>query len=56
MSTCLKCHGKPDIDIAQGTLKKINQLYPNDLAKGYKLDDLRGLWKIEFDNTTQQKS
>lgn len=53
MSTCLKCHGKPEIDIAQETLIKINQLYPNDLAKGYKLGDLRGLWKIEFYNNTQ---
>lgn len=55
MSACLKCHGEPKIDIAEGVLNKINQLYPNDLAKGYKLGDLRGLWKIEFDNNTQQK-
>lgn len=48
MSTCLKCHGNPQVDIEEKTLQKINTLYPNDKAVGYKLNDFRGLWKIEI--------
>ena len=49
MPTCLKCHGKAGEDIEEKTLSKINELYPKDLAKEYKMGDLRGLWKITFD-------
>lgn len=45
---CLKCHGNPQADIETKTLQKINIFYPNDKAVGYKLNDLRGLWKIEL--------
>lgn len=48
MPTCLKCHGNPQTDIENKTLQKINLLYPNDKAVGYKLNDFRGLWKIEI--------
>ena len=48
MPTCLKCHGKPGVDIDEATLAVIDSLYPNDLAKNYESGDLRGLWKIEF--------
>lgn len=48
MPTCLKCHGKPGVDIDDVTLAVIDSLYPNDLAKNYESGDLRGLWKIEF--------
>lgn len=48
MPTCLKCHGNPEFDIEPATLVNIQNLYPNDLATGYKLNDFRGLWKIEF--------
>jgi hypothetical protein len=48
MPACLKCHGEPTVDIAENTLALIDSLYPNDKAKHYKLDDFRGLWKIEF--------
>jgi hypothetical protein len=50
MPACLKCHGDPVSDINAETLNKLNFLYPEDLAKGYKLSDFRGLWKISFDN------
>ncbi|TNE70649.1 DUF3365 domain-containing protein [bacterium] len=45
METCLNCHGdanqiKPDV------LTKLTELYPNDKATGFKMNDLRGLWKI----------
>ncbi len=48
MPACLKCHGNPETEIDAATFEKINQLYPNDLATGYKLNVFRGLWKIEF--------
>lgn len=48
MPACLNCHGTPGAEINSATLEKINQLYPGDLATNYKLNDFRGLWKIEF--------
>ncbi len=49
LPACLKCHGNTTSDINPATLKKLQTLYPNDLATGYALNDFRGLWKIEFD-------
>lgn len=48
MPACLKCHGNPETDIDNSTIGKLQQLYPNDLATGYTLNDFRGLWKVEF--------
>lgn len=47
MPACLQCHG-PAEEITPETLKKIQTLYPGDQATGYALNELRGLWKIEF--------
>ena len=42
---CLKCHGqKSNIE----NYERIKELYPNDLAIGYKQGDLRGMWSIKF--------
>jgi hypothetical protein len=49
LPACLKCHGVTGSDIDQATSEKLQKLYPNDLATGYKLNDFRGLWKIKFD-------
>lgn len=43
---CLNCHGEPGKDINEETLHKINQLYPEDKAKGHHIGDLRGMWSI----------
>jgi len=48
LPACLKCHGQPVNDINKETSKKLKVLYPNDLAQGYRMNELRGLWKIEF--------
>ena len=48
MEACLKCHGDPGKQIAEETLARINALYPNDLATGYAMNDIRGAWKITF--------
>ncbi len=38
---CLKCHGTVE-DMPEAVRKKIHELYPQDLATGYKMGDLRG--------------
>lgn len=48
MPACLNCHGTPGSEINSATLEKINQLYPDDLATNYQLNDFRGLWKVQF--------
>lgn len=48
MPACLKCHGDPEQDINAATRQKLQKLYPGDLATGYRLNDFRGLWKVEF--------
>ncbi|WP_353849860.1 hypothetical protein [Hydrotalea sp.] len=39
----MQCHGKKGTDINANTLKEINQLYPNDKATGYAINEIRGL-------------
>lgn len=46
---CLQCHGTPQTDITPATMAKIKRLYPKDLATGYKTDELRGIWVVEWD-------
>lgn len=46
---CLKCHGKKE-DIEAYDM--IANLYPEDMAHGYKQGDLRGIWSIHFRNNT----
>lgn len=45
---CLQCHGQPNVDITPSTLAIIDQIYPQDQAKGYKTAELRGIWVIEM--------
>ena len=48
MPACLTCHGGAGKEIDSKTLEIISQKYLGDLATGYKEGDLRGLWKITF--------
>jgi hypothetical protein len=48
---CLQCHGEVGKDVTPETLTAIQKLYPDDKATGYKLGDLRGLWRINFPPT-----
>lgn len=48
---CLQCHGKPGTDISEANYEIIKKLYPNDKATGYRSGDLRGIWRIRFNNT-----
>lgn len=46
---CLQCHGKKDSEILPDTRKILAQKYPGDKAFDYALNDLRGLWVVEFE-------
>lgn len=48
MDVCLKCHGAPGTEIAMEDMDRIRALYPQDAATGFKLGEVRGLWKITF--------
>ena len=43
---CLNCHGIIDTNITPENHLKINELYPDDLATGYSVGDLRGMWSV----------
>lgn len=45
---CLACHGDAKNDIEAGLLYKIDSLYPNDLARGFEVGNLRGMWSIKL--------
>lgn len=45
---CLQCHGEKGSEIANETLEKIQAKYPTDLALGYKMNELRGIWVVDF--------
>jgi hypothetical protein len=45
---CLNCHGVDGKDVDSQTSKKLEELYPNDPAKGYKIGDLRGMWSVRI--------
>ena len=47
-SLCLNCHGVPGETLSPENQALIAAKYPNDLATGYQLGDLRGLWHISF--------
>lgn len=46
---CLQCHGQPGSEIAEATLAVIDRLYPADEARGFRLNELRGLWVVRFE-------
>ncbi len=50
MPACLKCHGSPGGDIDPETLAGIRSTYPDDKAVGYRMGELRGMWKIRMDD------
>lgn len=45
---CLQCHGEPNVDIKKETLDVLQKEYPGDLARGYKVGNLRGLFSVQF--------
>ena len=43
MEACLNCHGS---DIAEPLAAKINSLYPDDMATGFAVGDIRGAFTV----------
>lgn len=48
-SLCLSCHGTPGMDIKPDLYAQIKKIYPEDSAVNYRVDDLRGIWHVIFD-------
>lgn len=46
---CLKCHGELGVDINDESSTTLSSLYSEDNATGYKLGELRGMWRVKFD-------
>jgi len=44
---CLTCHGDPK-NMQPELVYVLDSLYPNDKARGYAIDELRGIWSITF--------
>lgn len=45
---CLSCHGEAGKNLEKNTLKKLEELYPADQAKDYKMGNLRGMWALKL--------
>ena len=41
---CTKCHG---VDLAPAVVEKLDELYPEDQARGFKVGDLRGAFTLK---------
>lgn len=49
-SMCLQCHGTPKTQVKETVLAGINKKYPNDKAVGYNINEVRGIWNVQFQN------
>ena len=47
-SMCLQCHGSPKKDIKTEVLTALTNLYPEDKATGYGVNEIRGIWSITY--------
>jgi copper chaperone CopZ len=47
-SMCLQCHGSPEKDIESKVLTALTNLYPEDKAIGYDVNEVRGIWSITY--------
>jgi len=47
-SMCLQCHGTPNKELDTEAYKTIKALYPKDMAIGYDVNEVRGIWSITF--------
>lgn len=47
---CLTCHGNVK-NMQPELVQVIDSLYPNDKAKGYGANELRGIWTVKFKNS-----
>lgn len=47
---CLTCHGNAK-NMQPELVSVLDSLYPDDKAKGYAVDELRGIWSVKFKNS-----
>lgn len=47
-SMCLQCHGTPNKELDTEAYKTIKALYPRDMAIGYGVNEVRGIWRVNF--------
>ena len=45
---CMQCHGKSGEEIKPGTLTRLAELYPDDQAQNYGINELRGIWVVKM--------
>lgn len=45
---CMQCHGETTTDISPATMTKLKTIYPTDLATGYSINEVRGIWVVEM--------
>lgn len=45
---CLKCHGTPGKQLVPEVGRTLSERYPHDLATGYDVNQVRGIWSIAF--------
>ena len=51
----LEWHGNKDKDIQSSDYALISELYPQDLATGFEVGDLRGMWEVIMPENTPAK-
>ncbi|WP_051947224.1 DUF3365 domain-containing protein [Muricauda sp. MAR_2010_75] len=52
---CLNCHGTPNQNITPEVVEHLSELYPEDEATGYGIDEVRGIWSIVFEASDPSK-
>ncbi|MBT8260812.1 MAG: DUF3365 domain-containing protein [Bacteroidia bacterium] len=52
-SMCLQCHGENGNQLKTETYQNIKDLYPKDLATGYDVNQVRGIWSITFNKDNE---
>ncbi len=52
---CLNCHGTPNQNITPEVMEHLSELYPEDEATGYGIDEVRGIWSIVFNTSDASK-
>lgn len=45
---CMQCHGTPQKQIVPEVFASIQKLYADDKAIGYDINEVRGIWNIQF--------
>lgn len=50
---CLQCHGEVGETLTDETYKTIKLKYPEDLAVGYDVNQVRGIWHITFESNSK---